>query len=231
MFDILGFRALLDDQGLEGLTAQVNELHRVLSRTFKWEARFVTFSDTILLYSKPLLSRTSELHEFVVQREADAFFRYCTLLQARSLEIGLPLRGGVAAGECVVVPSRGLFIGSPIIDAYVASESQDWIGVLLHPSCDALLLGWDGEYAVTTRATIPLKGGRTVEGWTLDWPRMTFEPVALRGSLLSSVRAHQDSPHAERWKRTWDFFEGRFSLLGPVLPDAAQHLPVQRREI
>ena len=122
-----------------GLMTRVHDLRRVLDELLKWEARFVTFSDTILLYSRPIPDPINSAHEFLIRVEADAFFRYSAALQAQALMAGLPLRGGVAFGECVVTPTRGVFVGPPIVDAYLLSEAQDWIGVALHSSCDPLV--------------------------------------------------------------------------------------------
>lgn len=124
-------------------------------------------------------------------------------------------------------------MGQPIVDAYLLSEAQDWIGVALHESCVPLLWKTDPPImGVTVQADVPLKGGRCLtDGWTLDWPRMVREPVALRDRLRAMVDENVGSAHEPRWQRTWAFFESRFALLEPSLPTGPQvGLPVLQRE-
>lgn len=232
MFDILGFRALLDEIGLRALMARVHDLRSVLDRLFRWEARFATFSDTILLYSKPIPAPVSEGHELLIRHDAEGFLRYSAVLQARALMAGLPLRGAIAFGECVVVPSRGVFVGPPLVDAYLLSEAQDWIGVALHDSCLRFLDPVQApETGVALRSPIPTKGQPDQDGWTLDWPRMIWTPVALREKVGSLLAENLGTPHLQRWERTRDFVEGRFAVLRPPRTEGhADFLPVLHRE-
>jgi hypothetical protein len=224
MYDILGFRGLLDSLGLDGLTARVRKLEDDLRLHFQWEARFVMFSDTVLLYSPPLPAAGSPTQEFARQTFIDAFLRWCTVLQALSLIAELPMRGGVALGECVLAPSRGRLLGQPIVDAYLLSERQDWIGVAIHESCVPHLLRYEPEHAgVTVRAEIPLKANVTAEeGLTLDWPRRLPQHLGLREALSKQVEGNRNSPHAERWLRTWDYFECRTRIPPGLPPEGAQ---------
>lgn len=214
MFDILGFRALLSVLGLSGLTARVKHLEGDLRMHFQWEARSVMFSDTILLYSAPLRATGDEGSVWAREGYVDAFLRWCAALQAMSLRAELPMRGGVALGECVLAPSRGRFLGQPIVDAYVLSERQDWIGVALHESCLPLRLRHEpADAAVTVQTKIPLKGvSPAPDGWTLDWPRMLPEHRSLREALRRQVDENRDTCHSARWLRTWDYFEARASI-------------------
>lgn len=233
MFDILGFRGMLDELGLGRLMSRIQDLRGVLDKVFRWEARFATFSDTILLYSKPVPFPVNEAHEFQVRIEADAFFRYSAVLQAQALLAGLPLRGGIAFGECVVAPTRGVFVGPPIVDAYLLSEVQDWIGVALHDSCGPLLsMTRPPEMGVLLRSSIPVKGQSEREGWTLDWPRMIPTPVALWEKVNSLVADNLGTPHRQRWERTRDFVDERIATLAPPPSEAPSiaFLPMLHRE-
>jgi hypothetical protein len=234
MFDILGFRAMLDELGLAELMTRVHDLRRVLDRLFRWEAKFVTFSDTILLYSRPIPQPTDSMLRFLIQVEADAFFRYSAALEAHSLMAGLPLRGGIAYGECVVTPSRGVFVGPPIVDAYLLSEVQDWIGVALHDSCEPLIVETDPPgMGVAHRYPVPMKGEeRVAERWTLDWPRMIPTPVALFEKLSTMASSNQGTSHHPRWRGTCEFAEGRLATLAPAPAEAppVAFLPMQHRE-
>jgi hypothetical protein len=233
MFDIVGFQGLLDSLGLDGVLARVGELEGHLRLNFRWEARFVMFSDTVLLYSHPLPAGGNDIREWARQEHIDTFLRWCSLLQALSLIAELPMRGGVALGECALAPSRGRLVGQPIVDAYLLSEAQDWIGVALHESCIPHLLRYEPSYAgMTVRTKIPLKGQTAVrDGWTLDWPRVLPDRVAvgdqlsrqlLREALSKQVEENHGSPYAERWLRTWEYFERRAGFPKELPPQGAQ---------
>jgi hypothetical protein len=233
MFDIVGFQRLLNSLGLDGVLARVGELERHLRLHFRWEARFVMFSDTVLLYSHPLPAGGNEIREWARQHHVDAFLRWCSLLQALSLIAELPMRGGVALGECALAPSRGRLVGQPIADAYLLSEAQDWIGVALHESCIPQLLRYEPSSAgVTVRTKIPLKGQTAaIDGWTLDWPRTFPDRVAvgdqlsrqlLREALSKQVKENHGSSHAKRWLRTWEYFEKRSGLPSELPPEGAE---------
>jgi hypothetical protein len=53
---------------------------------------------------------------------------------AAAVDVGWPLRGALAYGECVLDRDTRTFIGQPIIDAYKTEEIQQWIGASLHRS-------------------------------------------------------------------------------------------------
>jgi hypothetical protein len=56
------------------------------------------------------------------------------ILVAQSLG-SLPLRIGIAFGECTIDPENDIYIGQPIVDAHRIEQRQEWIGGAFHPSC------------------------------------------------------------------------------------------------
>jgi hypothetical protein len=230
MFDILGFRALLERHGTAGLVGRVEALFDSIRKEMRWEARAVTFSDTVLLYSRPLRLSHIELHTEVDRREASNFLRFCAFLLADSVVAGLPLRGAVAYGDCVCIPTRGVFFGQPIVDAYLLESQQDWIGVALHESCWAL--GSPRSFdRVVMQAQIPMKGSSTpVDGWTLAWPLMTGRPVALQETFRSYVDMNASTPHRQRWQHSWEFLERLVAGLKPPEPGWLNGYPATHRE-
>lgn len=82
------------------------------------------------------------------------------------------------------------------------------------------------------RTKIPLKGQIAArDGWTLDWPRILPDRVAvgdqlsrqlLREALSKQVEENHGSSHAERWLRTWEYFERRASFPKELPPQGAQ---------
>jgi hypothetical protein len=236
MFDILGFRAMLTEVGLKPLVSRFLELRRNLELMFKWEVRAVTFSDTILLYSR-LPHPSTMMAPQVGLSNAELFCRYAAALQAEALMLGIPLRGGIAWGECSIVPTRGAFVGSAIVDAYLLSETQDWIGVSLHDSCLPIMPlsrspDRGSKRGIFLQTSVPTKDQPASTMWTLDWPRMTKRPVDLKEALASQVAKNLGTVHAARWQSTQAFFERRFkTLLDPPQPDFTRLIvPVLHRE-
>lgn len=230
MFDILGFRALLEQHGTVGLMGRMQTLFDSLRIHMRWEAHAVTFSDTVLLYSRPLRPSTIDIHTEAALREANGFLRWCAFLLAHSVDVGLPLRGAVAYGDCVCIPTRGVFFGQPIVDAYLLESRQDWIGVALHESCWAL--GTPHLFdSVVVNAQIPMKGTTArVDGWTLAWPLMTGRPVAMQEAFRSYVDLNASTVHAERWAHSWEFLERLVGALKPPEPGWPVGYPATHRE-
>jgi hypothetical protein len=65
----------------------------------------------------------------------EIFFKSLGSIIAASIMHDLPLRLGVAYGECYIHKKFNVYIGKPIIDAYQLSEAQDWIGGAIHNTC------------------------------------------------------------------------------------------------
>lgn len=56
---------------------------------------------------------------------------YCFLVYREFLRQGLPLRGGIAGGEAIVMPEDGLYVGQAIVDAWKIEQSLDLTGIVL----------------------------------------------------------------------------------------------------
>ncbi len=80
------------------------------------------FSDTILIWADATIDGF------------DAMIRSCAILVAYAIDIEWPLRGGLACGSCVLDLTSRTFVGQPIVNAYLAEQSQEWIGVALDSS-------------------------------------------------------------------------------------------------
>jgi hypothetical protein len=216
IFDILGFSQLLDSIGVDGVTSRVKSIMEKLDSDFRWEARAITFSDTVFIYSARTFRDARHLHEIGrvhEERSAQGFLGYCASLVAESIQIGLPLRGGIAWGQCVIMPRRGAFIGEPIVAAYQTEQAQDWAGLAVHESALFLLDRSQSLHSLPVKYPVPWKPQRSGAEWTLDWPRTVSKPVAYRAMLRDVVAAHRGSEHEAKWLNTWRYFESRFALL------------------
>lgn len=154
MLDVLGFRNAIDSESLASLADRYRQFTIAVESLSKWEIRTVVFSDTVLVYSAPLERSVIERaasglawrlghdgaqidprgYEYVVAVQGEKFLNWVARILRVALSLGLPLRGGLSFGECVINRSRQTYLGRAIVDAYLTESRQDWVGVALHES-------------------------------------------------------------------------------------------------
>jgi hypothetical protein len=187
LFDVLGFEALHAEVGTTRLYQSYKELiDRVTAKdsfstlqTFNepdvaWTMvgdvplRHHYFSDTIILW-------TPMLPEFV-----SPFCARCSDIICESILMGLPLRGAISEGSAILNKDRGVFLGSPLIEAARVEGQQNWIGVSFCPSStephfqaslhpDLLMQNYTKHFK-------PVNGfNRYISLMTLDWPKRARE--------------------------------------------------------
>jgi hypothetical protein len=119
------------------------------------------FSDTFLLWA-----------DYEAFRLA-AFMQMCIDLFCHSLELGVPLRGGLGVGDAHMDKTKSIYLGPALIDAAEAEAAQDWLGI----SCGAsfsqdqfrgpfdprLMLAYIKQQKPTSKYRL--------SGLVLDWPR------------------------------------------------------------
>lgn len=131
--DVLGFKELIKTQrqldnvieqyysllGACSKATKTNKNKNVLMERPSVSIPYSFFSDTLLLWSVKI----------------EPFFQCLERLIYMSIRLEMPLRVGVAYGECFMKKNEGIFIGQPIIDAYMTEQSQEWIGGACHKTC------------------------------------------------------------------------------------------------
>ena len=132
MCDVLGFSHLVATTALDEIhkryLALVEKLEphpffRMAPGTYAREVILnrVVFSDTILYWAPA--GSTMELLPTVLGQ-----------IMGQAMN-SMPLRAGLAFGECTIDPAREINVGQPIIDAYHTEMEQEWVGGAFHPSC------------------------------------------------------------------------------------------------
>lgn len=129
--DILGFSALVARKGTDEvygiITAALDEFDR-------WEKlngqfRTIYFSDTFIFYQEP--------KGFGEWAFLDVYAIGGMLLSAL-LAKGVAARGAISFGEFVVktdnANKRQVYFGQALIDAYVAEQKENWIGISILPN-------------------------------------------------------------------------------------------------
>jgi hypothetical protein len=133
--DVLGFSDLVRNRGLQSLYADYRELVEAAGEQrhdglvfSSWQGtpyfgveklESAYFSDTIVFWSP--------YHSRLLQSLCYSMME----VLCRSIEIGLPLRGAISAGEAILNKETSHFIGRPIVNAVEAEKVQQWIGVTL----------------------------------------------------------------------------------------------------
>jgi hypothetical protein len=206
MCDVLGFTSLVATTPLDeihdrylALVAQLEPhlLFRIKTGTYEREIVLnrVVFSDTILMWAP--VGETMELLPSVLGQ-----------LVARAMG-SMPLRAGLAFGECVIDPASELYVGQPIIDAYHTEQAQEWVGGAFHPSCwrspglhDVLCKGYERS---AVKYPVPVKAGAEPLEYALNWPALAGPDFPVE-TLVASEASAAPGPRA-KWQNTRRFYD------------------------
>ncbi len=156
--------------------------------------RFVSFSDSIVLFSRD----SSDVCSLAVTLASLKLF-------LATLSGGFVIRGAWSCGRATADFKHSLFFGSPVIDAYELAEAQEWFGVVEHESAqtDTLrvlsVMGPD-EIPLTEAYTVPLKSGaRTLSAVT--WPVFARSAADVAYALMSAG-VDDGGPDVARYKQS-----------------------------
>ena len=217
MCDILGFREMLETHGAEKLASKLEGLIGIATNTsyspkgtFSYRPNHVLFSDTVLLWSDTSLAPI----EF--KYHGMAFLLLTSLFFMQALRSGTPLRVGVAYGNVVLEGESNLFVGQPIVDAYMTEQVQEWVGVACHESCFAAPGSYEQGTALDGNFHGPMVGydipfknnGAFAARHTLNWPAWEapqLEPT-VEQSLRDGVSRYVGTPFEARWTRALEYF-------------------------
>ncbi|MFN8572361.1 MAG: hypothetical protein U0132_09910 [Gemmatimonadaceae bacterium] len=150
-------------------------------RAIRWNTRNAVYSDTIVLWST------------LEQENVTFFLSSCSILMEVASKAGWPLRGAIAAGECVIHQGDGLFLGQPIIRALDLEKAQDWIGVGIDTLCaDDPVCGDSVRQHVDVREYhVPVKPGSPAIEWAVTWhERDPDSTAAIRHMMERAPRNH-----------------------------------------
>jgi len=181
-FDVLGFEFRLQQNPLQEIVNSYRELAAkkmqsgtmpILSRNgvVYHQVGSTIFSDTILFWCND------------DWKGVQGLLSSSAYLIAAAIDIGWPLRGGLAYGQCVLDRDTRTFIGQPIVNAYHLEESQEWIGAGLHASViEHPLLGTSiTRHEDVIAYAVPTKRSSLPISYAIHWcPYSARARVAIR---------------------------------------------------
>ena len=136
----------------------------------------------------------------------------------KGLQIGVPMRGCVAAGEYCASPRRGLVMGKTVEEAKDWHNRAQWIGIAATPSAGFVLdeivradaAGIDPVRHCYAKYDIPSRRG-TDAAWAVNWPRQC-EETGMGGGAAEMMRIIRDGQKkapdddaALKWANTGKF--------------------------
>ena len=135
--DVLGFKQQLFRDGLSAVFSNYQGLQVYLKHGgtkftllgtlfgttvgLSGAAPYMLISDTILLWCDE-------------NGDVESFVEVCGSIIANASTTGMFLRGAIAFGETIIDPLTSTFLGQPLVDAYIAEQSQEWVGLGIHPT-------------------------------------------------------------------------------------------------
>lgn len=141
----------------------------------------------------------------------DNFLDVCNDLICRSLEVGLPLRGGISMGEAVLDQGKNIFLGQPIVEAARLEKGQRFIGASFCKSAMNQTIPKRYSLQFDQHIKNDYKGGWG--GVVLDWPRHWCR---TRSVDLVKIISGMDADHqfSDIYQNTLDFISCSHKFAG-----------------
>jgi hypothetical protein len=209
MCDVLGFSQLVAETSLE-------EVHQ------KYRALLDEAGPASIYRTSPETSERTNLVEHIVFSDTILFWAPADgrieilpgLLSILMKQVigSMPLRAGIAFGDCVIDSQRHVYLGQPIIDAFRTEQAQEWVGGAYHPSCLQApgfreFLG-GGALVIEYQVPVKLCGPRTYNGPTLkhavNWPLFCGPDVL---EIIADQEGRSPKESRAKWQHTRAFYQ------------------------
>lgn len=125
------------------------------------QVRAVTFSDTIVLFTKA--ASLTDLRSIII---------VTTEILNKALHLCVPIRAGIALGTFFFNLKHSMYAGPALIEAYHLGEQAQWIGIttsetVYRRSKEANFQSGNADVVIPT--FVPVDGG-TRDGFAVNWP-------------------------------------------------------------
>lgn len=183
LFDVLGFKSIVSHNKLERVESAFRFFERQiqLSTTVPsiWGGQplvqYRVFSDTVLAFTPNEESDSLE-----------AMLWFCRVLLSAAFNTGLLLRGAVTRGPVVI--DEHLYIGEPIVRAYIKEQSQEWVGCWVDDACFASIDPNSAAFrGVLLKYAVPLKEQVNTAGWVVAWADLLRPEIVTSQTEIENV--------------------------------------------
>lgn len=153
--DIMGFKDMLLRIGHDAVFSMMQKIqkdaNRIVSQPLYPESgekttKFSLYSDSIMIYSTDNSQAAQVNFMLTVAR-----FNSSLLLNF------IPFKGAIAYGKMTVDFKASIFMGQPLIDAYLLQDELQLYGIVTHGTYDKFLDYNDYQQALTLKFTCPFK--------------------------------------------------------------------------
>ena len=226
MLDVLGFKRKLTVLRLDGIQQLYDRLIKVavagnvaqnlwtpglasvgknlFSPSLFWlPMRYAYFSDTLLFWIV--------YHPVFIA----PFLERCCGIFCEALRLGLPLRGSVTLGRCVLHKKSSTYLGDALVEAVELEKSQEWVGVTLGASLRRVRFPFlRSQEPMVIPGEPPLKKppgekpdkyDKLISGLVLDWPR--YWRANHEGQPSSRLRELATADFANKYENAIRFAE------------------------
>lgn len=177
-FDIMGFKDKVMSNSHEDIVSMIENLKNAKTATIdgRWgnvkqqtNLKSFLFSDSFFIFS----ASDSPWDLLNLLHNSKILLNYCFSQK-------IPLKGAISFGNATANFDRSIFVGQPIIDAYLLHEELDMFGAILDHNAERklneLLADEDFNDEVPYEAIqykVPTKNGR-INHYCINWPEILF---------------------------------------------------------
>ena len=210
-----------------GIVSLIDMLGTKDSRNKECNVRVHSSWNALLSYAEHLVRNEPALQSWKVSAFSDtmfitaegdakvllgAFGRMSARLIPKSIDLDIPIRGCVAAGE-FYQSGRKLFTGMAVTEAASYYERPQWIGISSCPSAYNVIDGLGNGRAYYTKYDMPLKQSVEFGALVVNWPDHYNQEHADREKELDKMLNTLDSRLGRtdgidaslKWRNTRDF--------------------------
>jgi len=203
-FDIMGFKDIMIRNGHDYALNKVKTFKKAVDtlingseENFKMTTNLKSyrFSDSIFIFSKT-----------DIPQDFDNLLHQCNILLKICFQYNIPLKGAISHGLVTADFDNSIFVGQPMIDAYVLHEDLQMFGAILdHNTENKLkeysLLKDDTKiklHSEVTQYKTPTKSGK-INYYCIKWPFLAFP---IQGGPSDYAFDLSDKKHIDNFYNT-----------------------------
>lgn len=155
--DIMGFRDRVARNSHKTVLDSLTSLSVFISEKLPKDNTIVfsMFSDSIVFFT-----RDDTEDRFISISQL-----LCNVIK-ESIRLKIPIKGAISKGEMSVNPSKQLFFGQPLIDAYLLEEDVLYYGIVVHHSLEKIIKSEINDLFFDVK--VPFKGGASFH-YVINW--------------------------------------------------------------